>query len=375
MADFSLTTLFVAPVGQTALPSSGSTQDLTAGQIGIFNNVYATTAAGGMATTPYFYVAQGRENTYLQGSKRSDKVAGALNSALRKNVTEWYKVTGSAVASNQIIEISNWSVLPGQDVSLTLRGHSSYVDTLYYNGFTRTVTVKGACLDCGADPCVEVDVPQLIDDIIEKLNASVPGNNPDNISFSTFYTYQRIGDDQAAVLRIEGKPLTKYGVPCDIAANSHEYDRFWFRAFPFIGPDTTSDFYVDDSCSIIAETAIIQEAGYASGTYEEIKQLEINYYSYQAGYLKHLYRMAGYNQNFEPIAVPGTVYDTYYVKFIDYDASQRTWGDYIPVDSMIIIAVPTGSAFATALEAVLVAGLGAVTADNTVYTTTTTTTV
>ena len=29
MADFSLTTFFVVPVGQTAFPSSGSTQDLT----------------------------------------------------------------------------------------------------------------------------------------------------------------------------------------------------------------------------------------------------------------------------------------------------------------------------------------------------------
>jgi hypothetical protein len=33
MADFSLTTLFVVPVGQTAVPSSGSTQDLSAGTV------------------------------------------------------------------------------------------------------------------------------------------------------------------------------------------------------------------------------------------------------------------------------------------------------------------------------------------------------
>jgi hypothetical protein len=32
MADFSLTTLFVVPVAQVALPSSGSTQNLTAGR-------------------------------------------------------------------------------------------------------------------------------------------------------------------------------------------------------------------------------------------------------------------------------------------------------------------------------------------------------
>ena len=45
MADFSLTTLFVVPVGQTALPSSGSTQDLAAGQVGIFRSDYTLATA------------------------------------------------------------------------------------------------------------------------------------------------------------------------------------------------------------------------------------------------------------------------------------------------------------------------------------------
>ena len=76
MADFSLTTLFVVPVGQTALPSSGSTQNLTAGQFGIFKSDYTLATAANIAASPYFYIAQGRTNTYLQGSKRSDKIKG-----------------------------------------------------------------------------------------------------------------------------------------------------------------------------------------------------------------------------------------------------------------------------------------------------------
>ena len=76
MADFSLTTLFVVPVGQSAVPSSGSTQDLLPGIVGIFNNLYATVDDTTIANFPYFYVAQGRDNTYLQGSKRSDKISG-----------------------------------------------------------------------------------------------------------------------------------------------------------------------------------------------------------------------------------------------------------------------------------------------------------
>jgi hypothetical protein len=34
---------------------------------------------------------------------------------------------------------------------------------------------------------------------------------------------------------------------------------------------------------------------------DEIAQLEKNYYSYQAWHLKHLYRMVGYNQNFDSL--------------------------------------------------------------------------
>ena len=92
MADFSLTTLFVVPVGQSSFPSSGSTQDLSAGQVGVFSNAYAATNTPG--NFPYFYVAQGRTNTYLQGSKRSDKISGASNTGSNHNVTEWYKVSG-----------------------------------------------------------------------------------------------------------------------------------------------------------------------------------------------------------------------------------------------------------------------------------------
>jgi hypothetical protein len=134
MADFSLTTLFVVPVGQTTVPSSGSTQDLTAGTVGIFNNLYATVDGTTIKAAPYFYVAQGRENTYLQGSKRSDKI-GVQTTALtgnaqtivtkNSNVTEWYKVSGCPTAANQITDVTNFTVQCGESITLTLRAHSS----------------------------------------------------------------------------------------------------------------------------------------------------------------------------------------------------------------------------------------------------------
>jgi hypothetical protein len=368
MADFSLTTLFVVPVGNT-LPSSGSTQNLTAGQFGIFTNTYAVATTGNIGSAPYFYLAQGRTNTYLQGSKRSDKIAA-------DRVTEWYKVTGNPVAANQVTDVTNFTVTPGTDVTITLRAFSSYLSTLYFNGFTRSVTVKGECLACGGDPCADVDVPALIDAFIIKFNEQAPGNNPDNITFSDFYQFQRIGNNQNAILRISGKPLTKYGQPCDVAAFPWEYDRMWFRTFVYAGPATTADFIVADSCNMVADAYVTQRSSYISGTSDEIKQLEKNFYSYQAGYLKHLYRMVGYNENFESWVTDGTTYDTYYIKFNEYDKSAYKWGDYIIEDSMVIIATP--QSLAEDIEDILVAGLGGLPTDDSgpiTSTTSTTTTI
>ena len=382
MADFSLTTLFVVPVGQTTFPSSGSTQDLTPGQVGVFSNTYTALTSGTIAAAPYFYIAQGRTNTYLQGSKRSDKISGGSvvltgnAQTIRpagSNVTEWYKVNGCPTAATQVTDVDMWNVKCGDIVTLTLRAHSSYIDTLYFNGFTRSVTVQAPCCDCGGNPCDTVDVPALIDQFILKLEQHAPGINPDNISFSTFYQFQRIGNDANAILRISGKPLTKYGQPCDVAAFPYEYDRMYFRTFVYSGPATTADFIVADNCNIVANAVITQRASYPDGTSDEIKQLEKNFYSYQAGYLKHLYRMVGYNENFESWVSDGTTYDTYYIKFNEYDKAAYQWGDYIMEDSMVIIAVPVGTA-STNLSSLLTPALGTATGDNTCITTTSTST-
>jgi len=358
MADFSLTTLFVVPVGQTSLPSSGSTQDLTAGQVGIFNSNYATVTAGTIAAAPYVYIAQGRQNTYLQGSKRSDKISGKLNTGSGQNVTEWYKVSGNLTATTQITDVTSFNVQAGEDVTLTLRAHSSYLDTLYFNGFTRSVTVAAACLACDGDPCASVDVNALINAFIVKLNAGSTGINPDNITLSKFYTFTNVG---GTTLRITAKPLTVYGQPCDVAAFPYEYDRMFFRTFVTPGPATTADFIVDDSCNVVATATITQKASYPKGISAEIAQLEKNFYSYQAGYLKHLYRMNGYNENFETYIAAGIAYDAFYIKFNEYSKSEYSFGDYIVQDSTVIIAAQAGAAASTAIQTVLVAALGTVT--------------
>lgn len=86
--------------------------------------------------------------------------------------------------------------------------------------------------------------------------------------------------------------------------------------------------------------------------------------------------MNGYNENFESYVTDGTTYDSYYIRFNEYDKSAYQWGDYIHQDSTVIIAAPNAdvSGIGAAVETVLVAALGAVVSDNTCITTTTTTT-
>ena len=377
MADFSLNTLFVVPKDVT-IANSGSTQNLTAGKVGFFRSDYTVATAANIAASPYFYVAQGRENTYLQGTKRSDKIKGCPSgSGCNSNITEFYKVSGCPTPVTQVTDVDGWNVHCGDVVTLTLRGHSSYLDTLYFNGFTRSVTVQAPCCDCGGDPCDTVDVPGLIDAFILKLTQQAPGINPDNISLNNFYQFQRIGNDASAILRISGKPLTIYGQPCDVAAFPFEFDRMYFRTFVYSGPATTADFIVADNCNIVANAVITQRSSYARGTSAEIIQLEKNFYSYQAGYLKHLYRMVGYNGNFESWVDGASTYDTYYIKFNEYDKSAYQWGDYIMQDSQVIIAAVAGSTESTAITTILNAALGTVpeSGDTCITTTSTTTTI
>jgi hypothetical protein len=383
MADFSLNTLFVVPSGSGAnasIASTGFTQNLVAGKVGFFNADYTAidpSDVPGTLSGNYFYVAQGRENTYLQGTKRSDKIAGCpTGSSCKSNVTEFYKISGCPTPVTQVTDVNGWNVRCGDVVTMTLRAHSSYLDTLYFNGFTRSVTVQAPCCDCGGDPCDTVDVPALIDAFIAKLRQQAPGNNPDNITLSDFFQFQRVGNNDAAILRISAKPLTIYGQPCDVAAFPFEFDRMYFRTFVYSGPATTADFIVADNCNIVANAAVTQRANYARGTSAEIIQLEKNFYSYQAGYLKHLYRMVGYNGNFESWVSDGTNYTTYYIKFNEYDRSAYQWGDYIEQNSQVIIAVPSNSAAEGDIDGLIEGLLGTLVDEtgNVCITTTTSTT-
>ena len=363
MSDFSLPTLFVVPVGNS-YPTSGSTNALAAGQVGVFLPNYSAATAGTVVGAKYITIAQGRSETLYQGSKQSDKIAAS-------KVKKWYKVVGQGGANNEIQEMSNFSAPCASQLTVTFRVHSSYADTISFNGITRSVTIQTPCCACGANPCDTVPNETIIDLILAKI-AQEDGLPLDKaaLKLSSFLTFEKIGTGSGAVLRVTGKALTKYGNPCDLAAFPWEYDRLWFRCFAYVGPVNTVDFIVSDACVKAADIVVTQRSTYPSGTSAEVEWMEKDYFSYQS-YQKHLFRMPGYNQLFESWVTAGTVYNQFVIQF-DELTQDDSFTQNIHIDERVIIFVPQASS--AALEAILVAYLGAADDETATAATSTTTT-
>lgn len=365
--DYSLTTVFVVPVGNV-LPTVGSTQNLIAGKFGVFKDEARTIAtAGNISTAAFIQFFQGHDATIgaVIGSKPSDKIKAS-------KVKKWYKVSGNATAANEIQILSNFSAKCGESLTLSLRAHSSYLNMLSFNGLTKSVTIKTPCCACGVDPCTTVDNEGVVNLILAAItNNNLAQTGSSTLNISTFFTFTKVGVGTAATLVIETKPLTIYGQPCDVAAGSFEYDRIWFRAFVYTGAPTTVDFLVSNGCTSAAQIVVTQRSSFPRGTSADVKQAEKDYFSYQSPF-KHLFRTAGYNQYFESFVTDGIVYDQYVIQFDEY-AQDDSWTPNLKEDEKVIIFIPQGET--STIEAMLVIYFGAITdVSATAITTTTTTT-
>lgn len=368
--DFSLPLLFVASNGTIA--TTGSTQNLLAGQVGIFNPDYTVATIGTIATKPYIYIAEGRiEQVPGLGTKRSDKIVAG-------KIVDWYKVVAVSNLPTQITQVSGWNLQCDQQVTFTFVLHSNYIDTAFYNGLTKSVVVKTPCCACGANPCATVTGAALdtfIDQVAAKINAintEGPTIIPAGQQLSRFLVASRVGTLTNQLLVITEKALDVYGNPCEFDAYPYEYDRMWFRTFIVNGPFTTQDLEVYDSCNIAATSTINQRTAYQTGTSADLQQLEKNLYSYQTDIFKSTYKNNAWNQAFQSYVTPGTFYDTYYIKYYAQDDHQTSWNPAVVMDNTVIIAFPTGTG--GAFETLITGYLGAPTDQSALNSTTTTTT-
>lgn len=368
--DFSLPLLFVASNGTIA--TTGSTQNLLAGQVGIFNPDYTVATIGTIATKPYIYIAEGRiEQVPGLGTKRSDKIVAG-------KIVDWYKVVAVSNLPTQITQVSGWNLQCDQQITFTFVLHSSYIDTGFYNGLTKSIVVKTPCCSCGANPCATVTGAALdtfIDQVAAKINAintEGPTIIPAGQQLSRFLVASRVGSITNQLLVITEKALDIYGNPCEFDAYPYEYDRLWFRTFVVNGPFTTQDLEVYDSCNIAATSTINQRTAYQTGTSAELQQIEKNLYSYQTSLFKSTYKNNAWNQAFQSYVTPGTFYDTYYIKFYAQDDHQTSWNPAVVMDNTVIVAFPTGTG--GAFETLITGYLGAPTDQSALNSTTTTTT-
>lgn len=345
--DYSLTSVFVVPVGNT-LPTTGSSENLTNGQLGIFKDSAVTPAtAGNSSTATFLQVFQG--NDLSLGTSRSDAITVS-------KVKKYYKITGSATATTEIYDVGTFTVQCGDKVTLTLRGHSSYLDTISFNGFTRSITIVAPCCDCGTSPCTNVDAEGIVDKFIAAIAAeSAVQFGSRALNLSTFWTFAKVGTGSSTILRITSKALTAYGQPCDLTVDPYEYDRIYYKVFVYREPDTTVDFIVADNCAPVATVTLTQRSGYPRGIDTQVKQDEIDYASYKQIF-KSLYSLQGYNPEFVSWVTPGTVYDEYVIQF-DEMTADSSWTSNLKIDERVILYVPTGSQ-STAIAAILTPYLG-----------------
>jgi hypothetical protein len=332
MAEFSLTSLFVVPVSNT-VPTTGSTQDLAAGKTGIFLPDYSVATAANVANAKYIYLAQGRKEPYLTGSKKSDKIA-------KGNVVDFYRSIGAGSAQNQITQISSFQAKCEDSLVVTLRLQSYYINLLYYNGLTRSVVVKAPCCDCGGDPCAGLDATgheSVVDQFVAKINAEQ--------TLSQYVVASKSGTGLSAILVITGKPVkvdNKVGYQYDTSINPFQQDRMYFRAFALKNPPTTSDFYDTNACETAATVTLTQRSTFgAKNTAAEVRMLQEYYHSYQSIH-KDFFKNPGYNQTYEDFIDDSKIYDLFYIKFREINTQE--WELKAPIDETVIIAVPQGNA-------------------------------
>jgi hypothetical protein len=365
--DFSITSLFVVPVGNS-LPTTGSTETLTAGQFGIYKDKLRTAAtAANIGTANYIQIAQGRPGTGL-GTKLSDRIKAS-------KVKEFYKVVGHSTAANEIWDLSSFTAKVGEDVVVSWRIHSTLVEARYPNGLTQSVVIPADCVDCGSDPCTEIGNEALIDAFFEQLNIQLAGQKAtaNAVRLDSYIVFEKIGTGTSAKIRMTGKPVESIPVYApDIATRNIDKDRLWFRPFVYIQPETTADFYNPNDCNVAGTATLVQRSTYVTGSSEEIKQMEVDFYSYQHTQ-KHLYREGQFNQQFTSRVTDGTTYDLYFIRFDEVSPDSQTFADSsVRIDERVIIAIPSGAG--STIETILETYLGAAEEPYGAAVTTTTTT-
>ena len=361
--DFSIQTVFILPSDNT-LPTTGTTANLTPGQFGVYLPNYVPATGGTIANAKWIQLFQGRLEQFPdQRTKRSDKIK-------KSHVFEWYKVEAEDTARVQITDISDIVAHCGETITVSLRLFSYYVNASYFNGLTRSFTLSTPCCACDADPCATLtadEIQALVDEWVTQINGDQ--------TIGKFISASRVGAGATSILRLTGIPLDKYGNPCDVRNYPYNFDKLKFDTWIYKGAPTTQDapFYVNyDNCDLSGTVEVTQTSTYPRGSSEQVRQVEINTWSYQATMPgKELFSNSNFNGAYTSYVEDGTFYDLYVIKCYNPEGTQ-TWSDFETQDFTVQIFVPVGDS--ADLETLLEAYLGTVEDESGVDISTTTST-
>lgn len=340
--DFSLPTIFVKPFG-VANATSGASSALTAGQIGIYDKTLLAVADG---NTTAFRIAQGRHaNEYPQTTKKSDLIK-------RSNIVRYIKTPAVTTAVTKQIKVEGFTAKCGEEVTLTLRLFSKYINVYYNYGWTKSFVVQTPCCECGDDPCETVDYEELIDSFVTKINAS------DMADWVTAAKVTVEGEDEAPdtyYMTITAKAITQDPTSASMDNFIYDgYDALDFYVYAGKAPETTSDPMVEDRCNTFATVTTVRTATHTKGSSREISRLERENYSYQTGKFKDVNCDPDMNPVYVTNVVPGKFYDQFLITYKPARTTQ-TWEDAVDIDETVLIYVETteSATFTTTLNAIV----------------------
>lgn len=344
--DFSLTTLFVVPKAGTM--ATGASETLVPNTMGVYLDGGRTLATAATVVNKPFQLMQGRfpDEKVRLGSKKS----GVIKKA---NIVEWYKVTPKDADIQTIVEVTNFKELKCDSYySLAMRFSSVYTDMMYANGYLSSVFVQTPCCDCGADPCVSLTDAQtltVLTELVAKANAK----------WNKFAIFTLTGTTTATFkITITSVPLESYNNICSVL-NYRPTDSMLIFPYFIKGAESSIDpIGIVDRCAEHVTATVTKKAVFGHGTAEDIKGMEVLFHSYQSDWKTISLTDPNYNRFFTSM-VDGSKYTTFVIKFKN-TAIEGTWASHVPTDQTVIVAVPSeNAAYATALQTVLVAELGA----------------
>lgn len=332
---FLLPHVFVSPVGNT-LPTTGTTSDLTANQLGIFLPNFTPATAGNAAAAEYLRVVQQRPNSDLNlPTVKSDKIYA-------DKVIKKYKIVGSA---GDVLEatISDFDVRCDENLSLTLRVWENDLEISYANGYTRTFTKKAPCCDCDGDPCESVsteDLETLIAEFVDDINGD---------PILSKYMTASVGSDDVSIDLVG---INQVDAPVsDKLANTYRPNATSFKAWAYRGAPTTQDIIDYDSCEAIGTFTITQEIGYPVGTSQQVEMIERSKHSYKIPIFKDYYKGGdAFNGLYHSNVTAGTLYDQLVIEFYNPETPVG-WNSQVAQTSVVQIFTP--QAQTSAVEAIL----------------------